>query len=58
MIVRWQIEDGYCGGSRPQETEIDDDELNELKTDEEKEKFIEECIQFDFEQNISWVRID
>ena len=29
MKVRWQVDDGYSGKSRPQETLIDDEELNE-----------------------------
>jgi len=54
MKITWEVDDGYCGKSRPQTTEIDDEELAEYETEEEKEKFIEECIQQDFEQRITW----
>ena len=54
MKITWEVEDGYCGKSGPQHTEIPDDELEEYETEEEKEKYIEECIQEDFNQKISW----
>ena len=54
MKITWEVEDGYCGKSRPQHTEINDDELAEYETKEEKEEFIREEIQHDFEQSISW----
>lgn len=57
MIIRWQVQDGYCGGSRPQTTHIDDEELKEFETDEEREEFIESYIQEDFEQTISWCEL-
>ena len=57
MIVNWEVEDGYIGKSRPQHTVIDDDELAERETEEEKEQLIEECIQDDFNQKISWSEI-
>ena len=57
MIIIWEVEDGYMGKSRPQETEIDDDELAEYETEEEKEEFIRNEIQNDFEQTISWSEI-
>lgn len=53
MRVTWQVDDGYVGG-RPQYTEIDDEELAEYETEEEKEQFISECIQEDFDNKISW----
>lgn len=54
MIITWEVEDGYVGKSRPQHTEIDDDELAELETEEEKQAYIEGCIQDAFDQNITW----
>ena len=48
--VTWEIEDGYAGGSRPQFTQVDDDELKEKETEEEKKEFIEECVNGDFKQ--------
>lgn len=54
MTVTWEVDDGYCGGSRQQHTEIDDDELAECETEEERQKLIEEYVQNDFEQLVSW----
>ena len=54
MKITWEVEDGYIGKSRPQYTKIDDSELAHCQTEEEKEEFIEMCIQEDFEANISW----
>lgn len=53
MIVRWEVEDGYAGKSRPQETEVPDEELEELDEKERKE-LIWEYVQDDFDQRISW----
>ena len=58
MMVTWQVEDGYGGKARPQETEIDDDELAELDSDEDRDDYINQCIQEDFDENISWYRTD
>lgn len=54
MRVTWEVEDGYCGKSRPQHTDIDDDELAECETDEDREQLIADYVQEDFEQNITW----
>ena len=54
MIVYWEVEDGYVGKSRPQSTEISDEDLDACETEEERERLIEDCIQEDFEQNITW----
>lgn len=56
--VRWQVEDGYVGKSRPQETVID--VQNELMpklewqelSDEEKREHIDSIVQEDFERRI------
>ena len=52
----WYVDDGYVGRDRPHYTEVDDDDLAECKTEEEKDELIESYIQEDFEQNISWYR--
>ena len=49
-----QVEDGYLGGSRPHTTEVDDDELSECDTKEERQEVINDTIQNDFDQKISW----
>jgi hypothetical protein len=43
----WEIEDGYCGGSRPQYTYIDADEYEECETDEEKQQLIDDFVSED-----------
>lgn len=50
--ITWGIEDGYAVPSRPQHTEVPDDELEGCETVEEAEKIIEEYIREDFENNI------
>ena len=54
MIIRWKVEDGYVGGARPQETEIDDRDLRECATRDEQMSLIEQSVQEDYEQRISW----
>lgn len=57
MKIHWEIDDGYCGGSRPQSTEIDNEELAEYETEEEKEEFIQECLREDFNGKVSLVEL-
>ncbi len=54
MKITWQVEDGYVGKGSPQYTHIEKSELDDYGTLEQKREFIYECIQADFEQNISW----
>ena len=54
MTVTWEVEDGYCGKSRPQYTDVPDEELAHCETEDERQALIEEYIQSDFEQRISW----
>jgi len=49
MIVRREVEDGYAGKSRPQYTEIPNEELEAL-TEDETDKLIEEYVQEDLIQ--------
>jgi len=53
MRITWQVDDGYVGG-RPQHTEIDDEELEECETEDEKRALIEDIIQEEFYQKISF----
>lgn len=53
MIITWEVQDGYCGGSRPQTTEINDIVLEDLD-DEERQEYIEDAVQEDFEQTVTW----
>jgi len=54
MKITWEVVDGYVGKNAPQYTEIDDDDLAECDTDEEREEFIQQCVQEDFMASISW----
>lgn len=54
MEVTYYIEDGYAGKNRPQHVNIDDDELRECETVEEKIELISNAIGEHFEQNICW----
>ena len=53
MIVNWEVDDGYVG-SGTQETEISDDDIRECETIEDAMRFVEDEVQRDFEQKISW----
>lgn len=53
ITVTWEVDDGYCGGSRPQELTIDDYEVEGMD-ENEKRSYIEDCVQDAFEQNIRW----
>lgn len=53
-VITYEVEDGYVGGSRPHSVKISNDDLDEYETESEIEAFIEECVQEDFEQNVSW----
>lgn len=59
MIVHWEVEDGYVGKSRPQETEIPNEELEGL-SEEDRQALIHEYVQDDFDRTISWaiVRVE
>lgn len=52
MEINWQAEDGYAGGSRPQSTSVDDEDILECETVEEAVKMIRECVQEDFENRV------
>jgi hypothetical protein len=55
IIVKWEVEDGYVGKSRPQSTIVDTDHhFWDSLNDEEKRQLIEECVQEDYEQKISF----
>jgi len=53
--INWEAEDGYAGGSRPQTTFIDEDDIAEsCETEAEAIEYIYQCVQEDFNQKISW----
>lgn len=54
MKITWEVEDGYAGKSAPHYTEVDDDELVECETDEEREDVIAETVHEDFLRTVTW----
>ncbi len=52
--VRYQVEDGYVGKSRPQRFEIELNEFQHCETHTEYEMCLDELIQEEFNQCISW----
>lgn len=52
--VRWQVEDGYAGKSRPQYTRIYPEDFVNYETVAEIVSGIEEAIQEDFVNKIWW----
>ena len=52
--ITYEIVDGYVGGRRPQTVEVDDGELGECETADERRELIEDAVQADFENKISW----
>lgn len=53
MEITWYARDGYCGDG-PQELGIDDEEIKNCETEEEALALIEEAIEEDFRQKVSW----
>ena len=54
VTVVWEVDDGYVGGSRPQTTEIDLDEFDADMSDITIIRMIEDYIQEDFLQRVTW----
>lgn len=53
MNIRWEVADGYVNSAKF-DIDIDDNEIAEYETLEDKIEFIENFIQEDFEQRVSW----
>lgn len=54
MKVTWEVVDGYTGGQRLHTTEVDDDDLDACESEREREDYIMESVQDDFERKITW----
>lgn len=52
MKIRYDLDDGYAGPSRPHFVEVSDEDLAECETEEEKAAMVDEAIQEDFQQHI------
>jgi len=63
ITVRWEVEDGYSGKSRPQATDfkpsdwVEEDVWNNASEDEKK-TLIEQAVRDDFENRITFVVYD
>lgn len=61
ITISWEVEDGYAGGSRPHRVSfdptnyIDEDETWEEISQERKDEIINDIVETDFEQTISFV---
>lgn len=53
MEVVWEVQDGYVRPARFT-CHVDDDELAECETEEQREDLIAQCVQDDFESKVSW----
>ncbi len=51
--VKWQVADGYCGGSRPQSTELHLEDFDVEMSEGEIEDLIYEMVDDDFRQTIT-----
>jgi hypothetical protein len=54
----WQVEDGYAGASRPQETDVSYDDLAECDTLEAAISLVESYVEDDFRNRITWFFIN
>lgn len=58
--IIWQVDDGYCGGSRPQTLIFDTDDYTdnieewEALPEEKKQEYKTEAVEADYESNIHW----
>ena len=52
--IRWNVEDGYAGGSRPQYTRFNLWDFDGLETEHQVREYIEDVIFDDFRQRISF----
>ena len=53
MRIIWRIDDGYVNNS-PHYLEIDDEELADYDEGDERQEFIEECVQEEFDNKIGF----
>jgi len=54
MKIDWYVDDGYVGKSRPQKTEVDESDIENCDNIEEAMQIIDDSIQEDYDQKISW----
>lgn len=49
LKIRWQVDDGYAGGSRPQYSFVDKEEYDSCETEEEKQELVDTIVRQDFD---------
>jgi hypothetical protein len=54
-LIIWKVKDKDESWDRSQFTRVSCQELDKLKTEEEKEEYIQQCVQKDIEKIISFV---
>lgn len=52
MQIRYEVEDGYAGGHRWKYVEVEDEDLEQCETMEDKIKLIDEIVEEHFAQNV------
>ncbi len=57
MKVTWTIDDGYVGARREHTTDVDDDDLAECETLQDREELISEYIEEDFRRAVCWEEV-
>lgn len=54
MRVRWEVDDGYAGKSRPHFVDVPDDELADCESREDQEALVEQCVLEAFEEKVAY----
>jgi len=54
MKIKWEIDDGYVGKSRPHFCTIPDEEFEGCESERERNEIIDSWVQTEFENNISY----
>ena len=52
--VTWEVDDGYVGKSAPHTLTISEDELQYCESEEIRQEYIEEAVDSDFAQTVTW----
>lgn len=53
LTVTWKVDDGYTN-NRPHVTKIQNYEFEECETEQDRNDIIDQAVQADFEQLVSW----
>lgn len=51
--ITWKVSDGYVGHG-PHSFYIDQEDFEDFENEDERQQFIEECVQQEFENEVSW----